>query len=225
MPSLLRRVVAEALGTFGFVFIGVAVVVANGLPGGGYGLLGVALGHALAFAILVSATMNISGGHLNPAVTVGLLTVGKISARDAVAYVAAQLGSALVAAWLVMQLLPPDLVQASLLGTPQLQHGTSFGQGIAIEVVLTFLLMTAVMGTAVAKSSPAIGGFGIGLTLVFDILVGGNLTGAAMNPARAFGPAVASGTLLSHAVYWIGPIVGAVIAAVIWKWLTTEEPA
>ncbi len=223
MPSLQRRVAAEALGTFGLVFIGTGVVVADGLTGGGFGLLGIATAHAIVLAVMVSATMNISGGLVNPALTLGLLAIKRISGRDAAAYIGAQLAAALLAAWLVSQLLPDDAVRAALLGTPQLGNGTSFTQGIVIEAILTFFLMTAVMGTAVTKTAPAIGGFGIGLTLLFDILVGGNLTGAAMNPARAFGPAVVSQNLVGHALYWIGPILGAVVASLFWAWLAGEK--
>lgn len=225
MATLGRRVAAEAAGTFGFVFIGTGVVVANAMTGAGFGLLGIALAHALALGIMVSATMNISGGHLNPAVTVGLLATGRIGAKDAGAYLAAQLLAALAAAWLVSQLLPADLVRDTKLGTPLIQGSTTFSQAILLEAVLTFLLMSAVMGTAVVKTAPAIGGFGIGLTLLFDILVGGPMTGAAMNPARAFGPAIVSGNTLGQAAYWIGPILGSLAAAFLWHWLAGETEA
>lgn len=223
MPSLLRRATAEAIGTFGLVFIGCGAVVADGLPGAGYGLLGVALAHALVLAVLVSAAMNVSGAHFNPAVTVGLLVTKRISAPDAGVYIVTQLAAALLGAFLVQQLFPADLVRVAALGTPLLQHGMSFGGGIVLEAILTFFLMSAIFGTAVARTAPSVGGFAIGLTLLFDILVGGGLTGAAMNPARALGPAVVSGNLLGHAVYWIGPVLGAVVAAVLWSWITREE--
>jgi MIP family channel proteins len=215
--SLLRRVLAEALGTFGLVFVCAGSVVATAVPGTDFGLLGAALAQAAALSVMVSATMKISGAHLNPAVTVGFLATRRTTPADAGAYILAQLAGAVVAAWVVKALMPDAAVAATSLGTPALQNGVTFARGVAIEAVLTFLLMSAVYGTAVAPTAPAVGGFGIGTVLLFDILVGGNLTGAAMNPARAFGPAAIGGQYLSHAVYWIGPVVGAVAAALVWE--------
>ncbi len=216
MPSLVQRLAAEAVGTFGFVFIGCALVVTNPFPGAGYGLLGVALGHALALAVMVTAMMRISGGHLNPAVTAGLLIGRRIDARDAALYVAAQLAGAVAAGFLVKALLPAGAASVVAYGTPVINGQVTLGKAIAIEAVLTFMLVSAVYGTAVAKAAPAVGGFGIGLTLLFTILVGGPLTGAALTPARAFAPAVAAASWTGHAVWWIGPILGGLVAGLLW---------
>ena len=218
MPSLARRLVAEAVGTFGLVFVGAAVVVVNGgFPNSGIGLLGIALAHAVVLSVMITATMTISGGHLNPAVTVGLLATRRINPVSAAAYIAVQLGAAVVGAFLVKALLPAAAVRSALVGVPVIANSVSLTQAIGIELVLTFFLMSAVYGTAVSPDAPRVGGFGIGLVLLFDILVGGPLTGAAMNPARAFGPAVASGEWVGHIVYWVGPIVGALLAAFLWE--------
>jgi len=212
--------VAEALGTFGFVFIGAGVVVVNGgFPNSGIGLLGIALAHAAALSVMISATMAISGGHLNPAVTIGLLVARRIGAVEAAAYIVTQLAAASAAALLVQLLLPSGAVRSALLGVPVIASSVTIGQAIGIEVVLTFFLMSAVFGTAVSPDAPRIAGFGIGMVLLFDILVGGPLTGAAMNPARAFGPALVSGQWLGQGVYWIGPIVGAILAALVWQYV------
>ena len=220
MPSLTRRLTAEALGTFGLVFVGAAVVVVNGgFPNSGIGLLGIALAHAIVLSVMVSATMTISGGHLNPAVTLGLLTTRRIDPASAGAYIAAQLAAAALAALLVKALFPPNAVREALLGVPVIASSVSLGQAIGLEAVLTFFLMSAVYGTAVSPDAPRVAGFGIGLVLLFDILVGGPLTGAAMNPARAFGPALVSGHWLGHLAYWIGPILGAVAAALLWEYV------
>ena len=220
MPSLARRLVAEALGTFGFVFIGAAVVVVNGgFPNSGIGLLGIALAHAVALSVMISATMTISGGHLNPAVTVGLLVSRRIDLVSAAAYIAAQLAAACAAALLVQWLLPAGAVRAALLGVPVIASSVTLEQAIGIELVLTFFLMSAVFGTAVSPDAPRVAGFGIGLVLLFGILVGGPLTGAAMNPARAFGPALVSGQWLGHVVYWVGPMLGAILAALLWQYV------
>jgi aquaporin Z len=212
--------VAEALGTFSFVFIGAAVVVVNGgFPNSGIGLLGIALAHALALSIMVTSTMTISGGHLNPAVTIGLLVTRRIDVLSAAGYIVTQLAAAAAAAFLVKVLLPSTAVRAALLGVPVIASSVTLGQAIGIELVLTFFLMSAVFGTAVSPDAPRVAGFGIGLVLLFDILVGGPLTGAAMNPARAFGPALIGGQWLGHVVYWVGPILGAVLAALLWQYI------
>jgi MIP family channel proteins len=220
MPSLARRLAAEALGTFGFVFVGAAVVVVNGgFPNSGIGLLGIALAHAVALSVMITATMTISGGHLNPAVTIALLVARRIDAISALAYIATQLVAACVAAYLVKMLLPPNAVRNAMVGLPVIASSVNLQQAIGLELVLTFFLVSAVFGTAVSPDAPRVAGFGIGLVLLFDILVGGPLTGAAMNPARAFGPAVVAGEWVGQLVYWIGPILGGILAALLWEYL------
>jgi MIP family channel proteins len=217
MHKLPARLTAEALGTFALIFIGCGAVIASSLPGAGFGLLGIALAHALVLGVMVTATMNISGAHINPAVTVGMMLIRRISPRDAVAYIVAQLAGAVLGAYTLKLVIPGGILALGTMGTPALANAMSFPTAIGLEAVLTFFLMSAVMGTAVAEEAPKVGGFGIGLTLVFDILVGGPLTGAAMNPARAFAPALLSGTWYAQLVWWIGPIIGAVVAAVLWE--------
>jgi aquaporin Z len=168
---------------------------------------------------MISSTMTISGGHLNPAITIGLLLGRRIDPLSAAGYIAVQLAAACLAAFLVKLLLPAPAVRGAMLGVPVIASSVSLGQAIGIELVLTFFLMSAVFGTAVSPDAPRVAGFGIGLVLLFDILVGGPLTGAAMNPARAFGPAVISGEWVGQLVYWIGPIAGALLAAVLWEFL------
>jgi aquaporin TIP len=220
MPSLARRLTAEALGTFGFVFIGCAVVVVNGgFPNSGIGLLGIAFAHAVALSVMITATMTISGGHLNPAVTLGLLAARRIDAVSAIAYIITQLVAACAAAYLVKLLLPPNAVREAMLGVPVIASSVTVGQAIGLELILTFFLVSAVFGTAVSPDAPRVAGFGIGLVLLFDILVGGPLTGAAMNPARAFGPAAVAGEWVGHMVYWIGPVLGGVLAALLWEYV------
>jgi aquaporin Z len=225
MPSLPRRVAAEALGTFALVFIGAAVVVVNGgFPNSGIGLLGIALAHAVVLSVMITSTMTISGGHLNPAVTLSLLAVRRIDALSAAAYVVAQLVAAVAGAFLVKALFPPHVANATLVGVPVIASSVSLGKAIGIELVLTFFLVSAVFGTAVSPDAPRVGGFGIGLVLLFDILVGGPLTGAAMNPARAFGPALVAGSWIGQLVYWIGPILGGILAAFLWEFVLLPRP-
>lgn len=217
MTSLPRRAVAEALGTFGLIFFGCGAVVVTSLPGAAYGLQGIALVHAVVLSVMISATMAISGGHLNPAVTIGLLSVKRIDAKSAGVYVVAQLIGAALGALTLRTVFPAGVVRIGTLGTPVLANSMNLVDGMVLEAVLTFFLVSAVFGTAVNSEAPKIGGFGIGLVLFFDIMVGGTMTGAAMNPARAFGPALISGTWYAQPVWWIGPIVGGIAAAFLWE--------
>jgi MIP family channel proteins len=212
--------IAEAFGTFLFFFVGAGSVVlgdylaANG--GTGPGLLGVALAHGLALAVLVSALGAVSGGHFNPAVTLAVWIMGRITPMRAALYVVAQLAGGLVAG-LTLKVVFADAWQASNIGTPALGPGVTPALGIGIEAILTALLVLAVIGTAVDSRGPKIGGLAIGLAVAADILVGGPLTGAAMNPARWFGPAVAAGAYADWYVWWIGPAIGAAAAAHIYR--------
>lgn len=213
-PKLVKQCVAEFIGTFALIFIGVTTIY-NNSPNSGIGLLGVALAHGLTIAVMVTATGAISGGQLNPAVTFGLLVGGQMRLKDSLAYWISQLGGAAAAGFILVNLLasakqPGAEIVAN--GTPDLGAGISVAQGITIEAILTFFLVFVVYGSAVDPRAPRIGGLAIGLTVVVDILFGGPLTGAAMNPARTFGPALASGHWQNHAVYWIGPLLGGALA-------------
>jgi MIP family channel proteins len=219
MPSLLRRSLAEALGTFALVFIGAGSVASKFFPDAGYGIMGIALAHGLVLSVMVTATMSISGGHLNPAVTLGLLAARRINVQTAGAYILAQLLAAVLAALMLKLCYPLGVVRPILLGTPTIASSILPRQAILIEAVMAFFLVSAVFGTWVNAAAPKVGGFGIGLALYFDVLVGGPLTGAAVNPARAFGPALVSGQWIGQAIYWVGPILGGVAAALFWEHL------
>ena len=217
--SLAKQCVAEFIGTFALIFIGVGVIANHANLNSNAGLLAVALAHGLTIAVMVSATGAISGGHLNPAVTFGLLVGSKITLSRSVAYWLAQLAGAVLAAWMVAVLLGSADVSGKELvfkGTPAVGKGASAIQSIGIEAVLTFFLVFVVYGSAVDVRAPKIGGLAIGLTVALDILFGGPFTGAAMNPARTFGPALISGQWNHHYVYWIGPLVGGALAGVIY---------
>jgi len=215
MAPLPRRLLAEFIGTFALVFIGCGTVLADSY--GRFGMVGIALAHALVLSVMITALMNISGGNFNPAVTLGLLVARKTDGPTAGAYMVTQLVAGIVAAVAVKYLFPAGVVSASNLGAPTLAPGLHFGQAVGIEAILTFFLVLAVFGTLVAKDAPKVGGFGIGLVLLFDILMGGGLTGAAMNPARAFGPALVHGIWTAQAVWWIGPLAGGAVAGLLWS--------
>src|SRR5713226_5475947 len=215
----MKPLIAELIGTFAFVFIGAGSIITNTLTHGALGTLGIALAHGLALSIMITAFAATSGGHINPAVTIGFLVTRRIAPLLGLLYIVAQLVGATLAGLLLRVIYPQALWQAALLGTPNLAPGVSFGIGVLIEAVLTFFLLLAVFGTAVDKRAPKIGGFGIGLTVFVDILVGGPLTGASMNPARTFGPALAGGFWQNDLVYWIGPIIGAVIGLDLYEYV------
>jgi len=223
MPSLARRATAEMLGTAFLVFFGCGVIIMDNFPGAAYHTFGIAIVHAFVLSLAITMTMGISGGHVNPAVTIGLMVIKRIAPRDAFVYVVSQLVGALVAALLVRYLLPWNVGRLVALGTPVVNATLSFWRAVGLEAVWTFLLMSGVMGTIVAPNAPRIGGFGVGLTLIPSIMVGAALTGAAANPARAFGPAIISGNTTAQAVWWIGPILGAVVAALLWQQLLRKE--
>ncbi|HEU5180063.1 MAG TPA: MIP/aquaporin family protein [Candidatus Polarisedimenticolia bacterium] len=217
MDESRKAMIAEAIGTFALVFVGAGSICLNEYTGRGVGLIGIALAHGLILSVAVSATGAISGGHLNPAVTFGFLLTGRMSRNQALQYLLAQLAGATVAAFFLRAIFAEHVWRSAALGTPDLAQDVTTGTGIFIEAVLTFLLVFAVWGTAVDERAPRIGGFGIGLTVAADILVGGPLTGAAMNPARSFGPALASAHWTNFLVYWIGPLLGAGAAAFLYS--------
>lgn len=217
MSSLLRRCTAEAIGTFALVFIGAGSIMSGFFPKSDFGVLGIALAHGLILGTMVTVTMRISGGHLNPAVTLGLLVARRTDVRTAAAYIVTQVLAAIVAAAVLKALYPPAVLRATGLGTPHLAASISLTQGIALEAIMAFFLVSAVFGTCVHPEAPRVGGFAIGLTMAADILMGGGLTGASVNPARAFGPALVAGDLVAQIVYWIGPILGGVVAGLLWE--------
>src|SRR5881628_484294 len=209
--------IAELIGTFALCFIGAGAICTDAFTGGKVGLLGIAVAHGLVLSIAITATMHISGGHLNPAVTCAFLATNRMKPEMAGQYVASQILGAVLAGFTLKMVYAEKVWTRVHLGTPSLGLDVSQGLGIFVEAILTFFLVFAVFGTAVDANAPKIGGFGIGLTIAFDILMGGPLTGAAMNPARAFGPALASGYWDAQIVYWIGPILGGVVAGLVYE--------
>jgi MIP family channel proteins len=218
MKDSLRHFVAEFVGTFALVFVGGAAIMAAQATGMASGLISVALAHGIILAVLVSATMRISG-HFNPAVTIGFLAARRIEPIMAGVYIAAQLIGAIVAAYALKGLLPAQLTEATRLGGQSVASEISMMQAIGLEAICTFMLVFVIFGTAVDPKAPKIAGLAIGSTIAAGIMAIGPFTGGSFNPARSFGPAVASGIFEAQAVYWIGPIVGAVLAALIYDTL------
>jgi len=221
---LTRALTAEFLGTFALVFIGAGAVVTDNASGGQLGLVGVALAHAIVFSVMVTVALRISGGHFNPAVTSAVWLAGRIRGRDAVLYVAIQLIGAMAGALLVKALFPMGAGMVTAYGVPRVASDLSFLQALVLEAVLTLFLVSTVFGTALAPEAPAFSGFAIGLVLLFAILTAGPLTGAALNPARAFGPAVVANDWNAQLVYWAGPLLGGAVASLLWSRILRPIP-
>ena len=214
------------MGTFALVFIGAGSIVTDQARSGSLGVIGVAAAHGLVLALMVTALMRISGAHFNPAVTLALFMTKHVDGKTAGAYVITQLVAAVTAGYLVMFVFPPLAGELVGYGVPRIGGDIGFRQAIVIEALLTFFLVSAVYGTAVSREAPAVGGFGIGLTWMFGIIAAGPLTGAALNPARAFGPALVANDWTGHAAFWVGPLFGGAVAAVVWgKMLLPKSPA
>jgi len=218
MENATPKGVAELVGTFTLTFIGGAAII-NGQAG----LIGVAMAHGLALAVMISCVGHISGGHFNPAVTTGFLVTGRMSAGEGAVYIISQLLGATLAAFLLAAFFP-GAAEAHL-GGQALAEGVGFGVGVGIEIILTFFLVFTVFATAVDERGAfrMIAGFGIGLALAFSILAGGPLTGASLNPARSFGPALVSMFWTGHLVYWIGPLIGGALAALLYDNVLMEK--
>jgi MIP family channel proteins len=210
-----RHFIAEFIGTFALVFIGGAAIMTAQMSRSENLLLTVAAAHGLILAVLVTATMRISG-HLNPAVTLGFLAARRIEPMMGMLYIVAQILGAIVAAYVLDWTFPHEAAVGARLGGQSLSLDISFGKGIVLEAIATFFLVFVVFGTAVDPHAPKVGGFAIGLTLTAGILAIGPLTGGSMNPARSLGPAVATGIFEAQGVYWIGPILGGVAAALLY---------
>ncbi len=221
-----KAFVAEFVGTFTLVFIGVGAIAADYITGGAAGLTGVALAHGLAIATMVAAIGAVSGGHLNPAVTIGFLAVGKINPQNAFGYIISQCLAAIIAVALLKLCLPNEVLWDVNFGTPAVSDAPEITTSMALitEIILTFILMFVIYGSAVDRRAPKMGGLFIGLAVTLGILMGGPISGAAMNPARHLGPALLGGGMQDTWIYWVGPVSGAVLAGLLYKHLLEEKP-
>jgi MIP family channel proteins len=223
MYSLSQKLIAEFTGTFALIFIGAGSICADqylrSANQSALGILAIALAHGLAFGIMVTAVGHISGGHLNPAVTIGFWVARRLSTIQTLCYWFAQLAGAVFAAYLLTLIIPEATWRACALGTPSLATDFTRLHGMALEAVASFLLVFVFFATAVDSRGAfdKIAGFAIGLTVTIDILIAYPFTGAAINPARAFGPALVSRHWLDQGVYWIGPLIGGVIAGFLYN--------
>lgn len=216
MRDALRHFVAELVGTFALVLVaGAALVTADpGVPNG----LQPALAYGLVVAALVSATIRVAG-HFNPAVTVGFLAARRIEPVMAGVFLVAQLLGATLAAYALEAVLPGTAITATDLGGQRVAPEVGQAGAALVEAFATFLLVLTLFGSAVDRHAPRLGGLPAGLVVVANVLAFGRLSGASMNPARSFGPAVASGDLAGQSVYWIGPLLGGIAGALLYQGL------
>jgi len=219
----IKAFIAEFFSTFALVFVGVGAIAGNFINGGQTGLVGIALAHGLTIAVMIAATASISGGHVNPAVTIAMLFTKHIDLPNAIGYIVAQCLGAIVAAMFIKLCIPPEALLAVNMGTPALGVGISACAGFITEIVLTFFLLFVIFGTAVHKKGMPPAGLFIGLTVTLDILIGGPISGAAMNPARHLGPALLGGGLQDLWVYSAGPVIGGILGAGCYKYFLIDE--
>ena len=216
--------IAEFIGTFTLIFAGVGAIAVTA-PLGAASLVPVALAHGLALVVMITATAAISGGHLNPAVTFGALLGGKIQLPQAIGHWVAQVLGGMAGALVIWAFLPAGVLAKAGYGVPAPGAGVGSVTAVFIELVLTFFLVFVVFGSAIDDRAPKVGGLFIGLTVAMDILVGGPLTGAAMNPARFLGPAIVYATDLQYTwIYLLGPLLGGGLAGLIWRFVFLRAP-
>ena len=225
-----RNWFAEAIATYALVFFGpLSIILSVVVFGDGLSIesiIMISLGHGAVIGLMVYAFGHISGAHINPAVTIPMMITKKISVQDGIGYIIFQLLGAIIAA-LSLKAILPELgakVNFGTQGGPSELLNSSIMAGITVEIILTFFLVTVIFLTAVHKKAPAgIHGISIGGMVFLLHLVGVPLTGASMNPARTFGPALVSGFWELHWLYWVAPIIGGIIAGVIMNYVFVNK--
>ena len=220
------KYVSEFLGTFALIFVGAGCVCADyylAKSGSqGFGLLGIAIAFGFVVVAIAYSFGYVSGAHINPAVTISMVISNRMDAKTGFLYIVSQLGGAIFGGFLLKMLFPAAM--AINLGTCTLGSGVTILQAIIMEAVITFLLVFVVYATVIDKrATPALAGFAIGLVVLFGVMVGGTISGGSMNPARVFGPALASGHFDNHYIWWLGPIAGGVLAGLVYENFFAEK--
>ena len=212
--QLTKKAIVEFLGTFALLFIGIGSIVMTENTN----LVAIALAHGLAIGLLIMAAGHISGGFFNPAVTIGMWITHRIDGYGAIVYIGAQLLGALAGTLFILATFPEAARNAVGLGIPAVGIGYSSSNALVAEIVATFFLMFVIFGVAVdQRSAKGAGGLAIGLSISMGIFATGAISGAALNPARWLGPAIVDGNWDDFWIWIVGPIVGAVVAALIFN--------
>lgn len=212
--SLFRRTVAEGLGTYALVTAGCGAIVVNTLTHGAITHAGVALTFGFIILVMIAAVGHISGAHFNPAVTIAFAITRHFRWREVVFYVVGQLLGATLGAFTLRLLF--DSVANLGVTLPAGNAGQAFGLEVLLTAVLMFVIISVATDTRAAGQLAALA---IGATVALDALWGGLISGASMNPARSFGPALVSGLWQDHWVYWLGPILGAILGALLYQFI------
>jgi aquaporin Z len=229
MYNLTQKLAAEFLGTFAVVFFAAGAVCADfhlrNSPAGGIGQLALALAYGLTFAVMVAALGHISGGHFNPAITIGLWVTKRLSTIDTLAYWGAQLLGAIAASFLLRVVIPEESWRNATNFVPELLRDYPGWAGMALEATGTFFLVLVVFATTLDERgiSKPVAAFSIGLTIAVAVLVAGPFTGGALNPARALGPALALHHWLNQLIYWVGPLGGGFLAGLVYDSLFLRQ--
>lgn len=222
-----RAYLSEFIGAYALLLVGVGVIVTNAIAGkAGVGPVGIAFAHGLVIAAVASAVGPISGGHFNPAVTISALIGKRIGILDAIAYIVVQALGAWLAVWTVVQTMDMNSILAVNYGTPAINDIGDEQRALILEALFTFFLCFVVYGTAFFRRAPKVGALYVGFAIAMAGLAIGPLTGASINPVRFFGPAMFSGGLTSTnlLVYVVGPIIGGLLAGVVFGYFLEREP-
>ncbi len=222
-----KKYLSEFLGTFALIFVGAGCVCADyylvKTGAQGFGLMGIAIAFGVVVVAVGYSLGYISGAHINPAVTVSMVVMKRMRADNGLMYVVSQIAGATFAGFL-LKILFPEALASVFLGTCVLGSNVTVAQAILMEAVITFLLVFVVYATVIDKrGTPALAGLSIGLVVLFGVMVGGAISGGSLNPARVFGPAIASGHFTNHYVWWIGPIAGGIVAGFVYEILFADK--
>lgn len=217
----MKRYVAEAIGTYALVFAGTGAIVVDTVSGGQVGLVGIAVAFGLVVATMIYAIGDLSGAHLNPAVSFGAMVARRFSKAEVIPYVLAQCVGAIAASATLKALFPG--LNSYGVTLPTLPNAEAVTHAFVFEVILTFFLMFVILGvTAAGKAETPLAGFAIGGVVAFEVFLGGPVCGASMNPARSLGPALISGQTQHLWVYLAAPVLGGVLAAIVTNYLRSE---
>ena len=216
----MKKYLAEALGTFALVFVGTGAIMVNDVTNGSITHVGIALSFGLVIMTMIYAYGEVSGAQFNPAVTVGFTIARGFPRSEALRYILSQVVGALLASALLLGMFPDHATLGSTLPS-----GSAL-QSLIFEIVMTFFLMIVILGvTSGTKEKGIVAGIAIGAAIALDALFGGPISGASMNPARSFAPALLSGNFGTFWIYLIGPVLGAALAALASRYLHSRNPA